>query len=112
MVYIGHHNLPDLEGCDVACVFNIALYPPETREALEGKRTIRYFNDVAPHGDHELTRWLLGNATCVFTSPAACGTVPLVERQQAGLHLIPPPVNLKPFREAASGHRGALGPFR
>lgn len=109
VVYIGHHNLPDLEACDAACVFNIALYPPETRQALDGKRVVRYWNDVAPHGDHDLTRWLLGTATNVFTSPLHFDRFPWRNGNVPEYHLIPPPVNLEPFREAAERSQGRAG---
>lgn len=101
IVYVPKTELEQARDCDVACVFNVALYPPETKRALSGKRVIRYFNDVAKHGDPDLTRWLVGNATCVFTSPLHLERFPWINGNQPEYHLIPPPVNLEPFRRAA-----------
>ena len=100
---------PDLEGCDVACVFNIALYPPETREALEGKRTIRYFNDVAPHGDHDLTGGCSRTRRVCSRHPLHVERFPWWNGNKPDYHLIPPPVNLKPFRDAAERSQGRAG---
>ena len=43
--------------------------PPELQDALEGKRVVRYWTDIAPFGDADTTRWLLDNAHNVFCSP-------------------------------------------
>lgn len=101
IVTVWHDNLADLTECDTACVFNVPLYPKETLDALRPLRCVRYFNDVAPHGDPELTRWLVGNATCVFTSPLHYERFPWLNGNQGEHHLIPPPVDLEPFKAAA-----------
>lgn len=104
VVYVPRQQLELVRDCDMACVFNVALYPPETKRALSGKRVVRYFNDVAIHGDADLTRWLLSNATCVFTSPLHAERFPWWNGNRPDYHLIPPPVDLRPFREAFKRH--------
>lgn len=86
-----------LPGRDVVCVFNCVTYPAETIQYLEGKRVVRYWNDLAPHGSPELRQWLIENAVNVFCSPLQA------ERFSgaASPHFIPPPVPLERFREAA-----------
>ena len=82
--------------------FSIA---PSTRRSSrtpsQGKRIVRYWNDIAPSGDHDLTRWLLGSATNVFCSPIHAERFPWWNGNQQNFHLIPPPVDYRPFREAA-----------
>ncbi len=109
IVYVPKDRLELARDCDVACVFNVALYPPETKSALSGRRVVRYFNDVAKHGDAGLTRWLVGNATCVFTSPLHADRFPWFNGNRPGFHLIPPPVDLKPFVEARKRSQGRSG---
>jgi hypothetical protein len=105
----GSYNLEDLETCDMACVFNVALYPKETLAALQGLRVVRYWSDVAPHGDRDLTVWLLGNATNVFTSPLHYERFPWRNGTEPEYHLIPPAVPLGLFREAAERTQGRAG---
>lgn len=96
-------TLDHLDGCEVACVFNTVTYLPETIQALEGKRIVRYWNDMAPHGSPELRSWLLQNATNVFCSPLH------VERFMVAppeYELIPPPVGLDRFTDAAASSNG------
>lgn len=109
VVYVARDRLEDAEGCDVACVFNVALYGPETVEALKGKRLVRYWNDVCPHGSAKLTRWLLTNSTNVFCSPLHHERFPWRNGNSLEYRLIPPPVNLEPFRQAASAADGRSG---
>jgi glycosyltransferase involved in cell wall biosynthesis len=98
VVEVAPDQLEVVRGCDVVCVFNSVTYPAETTRALTGKRVVRYFNDVAPHGSPDLTRWLVGNATCVFTSPLHFGRFPWLNGTQPDHRLIPPPVDLERFR--------------
>jgi hypothetical protein len=109
VVYVPKTELELARDCDVACVFNCALYPPETKSALSGRRVVRYWNDVAPHGDEALTRWLVGNATNVFTSPLHADRFPWFNGSRPDFHLIPPPVDLKPFVEARERSQGRAG---
>lgn len=90
--------------CDAACVFNCVTYPgEETIQALAGKPVVRYWNDVAPHGSPALTRWLLDEATSAFCSPLHFERFPWRRGGEPREHLlIPPPVDLAPFREAAA----------
>lgn len=102
--------------CDAVCVFNCVGYPDATIRALSGKRVVRYFNDVAPHGSPDLTLWLLSNATAVFTSPLHMQRFPWINGHKPDHRLIPPPVPLERFRSAqnaAERRTGAvaLGPW-
>ena len=103
------YNLDDLRDCDMACVFNVALYPKETLDALKPLRVVRYWSDVCPHGDPNLTRWLVGNATNIFCSPLHYERFPWRNGSEAEYHLIPPPVPLDRFREAAERSQGRAG---
>lgn len=101
VVYVGREQLELARDCEVACVFNCALYGPEVIRALTGKRVVRYWNDVAPHGAPGVTPWLLANATNVFCSPLHYQRFPWRNGADVEYALIPPPVDLEPFREAA-----------
>jgi hypothetical protein len=98
-----------LTTCDVACVFNCVFYPEGLIRALSGKRVVRYWNDVAPHGSPKLTLWLLGNATNVFCSPLHHERFPWRNGKKYEFELIPPPVNLEPFRDAAESAQERSG---
>lgn len=105
-----------IRDCAAVCVFNCVGYPAATIRALSGKRVVRYFNDVAPHGSPDLTGWLVGNAECVFTSPLHLERFPWINGHRPRTHLIPPPVSLDRFRarqNAAERRTGAvaLGPW-
>lgn len=101
VIGVGPGTLDRIEECDVVCCFNVALYPPETKQALSGKRIVRYWSDVAPHGDHKLTRWFLANATNVFCSPLHYDRFPWRNGADVDHHVIPPAVPLQRFRDAA-----------
>jgi hypothetical protein len=114
IVFVPHdadlETLASLAACDVVCCFNVGLYPQETLQVLagyhaDGGRVIRYWNDVAPHGDHDLTRWFVNNATSVFCSPLHYQRFPWVDGA-IDHELIPPPVDLDRFREAAARSNG------
>jgi hypothetical protein len=109
VVYVPRDNLEAAEGCELACVFNVALYPEETIQALDGKRVVRYWNDVAPHGSPDLTRWLLANSMNVFCSPLHYERFPWRNGVEPEYTLIPPPVNLEPFRRAAESAQERSG---
>lgn len=80
---------------DVFVVGNCVTIAPAIIEQFEGKRVVRYFNDVDPHSDPELRSWFLENATCVFTSPLHLERFPF---EVDGPLLVPPPVDLGAFR--------------
>lgn len=101
---------------DVVCVFNCVTYPAEWAAALAGKPVLRYWNDVAPHGDPHLTRWLVGHATNVFTSPLHQARFPWLNGGRPNCKLVAPPVGLQRFKQAADhpGQRAgavAVGPW-
>lgn len=87
---------PVLEA-DVAVVFNCVSYGPPTQNALAGKRIIRYWNDLAPHGDEQLQQTLLQRSdTHIFCSPLHRDRFP--HPWQGKSELIPPAVDLARFR--------------
>jgi glycosyltransferase involved in cell wall biosynthesis len=100
-------DLEKLERVDAACVFNCVTYPEGTIRALSGKKVVRYWNDVAPHGSPKLTGWLVANATSVFCSPIHYDRFPHGEDFEH--ELIPPPVDLQPFRDAAENAQERSG---
>lgn len=111
------NSLEMVQDCDVVCCFNVALYPEETLDAIKDKRVVRYWNDQAPHGDRQLTNWLVNNATNIFLSPLHYETFPHRNGNQVEYHLIPPAVPVERFRKAAEGVEKlpiavALGPWR
>jgi hypothetical protein len=92
-----------LQDCDRVCVFNCTEYPDSTIRSLTGKPVVRYWNDVAPHGSHKLTRWLVENAENVFTSPLHMQRFPWTRGTTHRSTVIPPPVDLDRFRAVNSG---------
>lgn len=86
----------DKDDPDVFIVGNCTTVPADIIEKFEGKRVVRYWNDVDPHSDPELRAWFLENATNIFTSPLH------LERFPFEVHgcpsLVPPPVDLEAFR--------------
>jgi hypothetical protein len=96
-----------LQDCDRVCVFNCTEYPDVTIRALTGKPVVRYWNDVAPHGSPKLTRWLVDNATNVFTSPLHKERFPWGAE---GGEIVPPPLDLDRFRAVNNGQVDFYGP--
>lgn len=102
------NELDRIADTDVVCMHNCAQYPGETVGWLRDKRVVRYWNDIAPNGDRTLTRWLVANAENIFISPLHYQRFPW-RRGEVAHHLIPPPVDLAPFREAAERSNGRKG---
>ena len=100
VVYVPPDELEKVRDCDVVCVHNSTQYPSKTIKAVRDKRVVRYWNDVAPHGDGALKRWLVRRAQNVFLSPLHYRRFPWLNGEIEHW-LIPPPVDLRPFREAA-----------
>jgi hypothetical protein len=69
VVDIPPDDLSAAEDCEAVVVHNCVTYPPETIEALQGKRVVRYWHDLSRHGSTALREWLIANATHIFTSP-------------------------------------------
>lgn len=87
---------------DAYIIGNCVTVPASIIDKLDGKRVIRYFNDVDPHSDPELRSWLLENATCVFTSPLHVERFPFEVRSS---FLVPPAVDLEAFRPSRQVRR-------
>lgn len=110
IVMVEPDQLELIRDCDVALVHNCGRHPDETVEALEGKPVVRWWNDVAPHGSRRLTRWLAERAENVLLSPLHYEELRARHRLPEFEHrLIPPPVNLQPFRDAAARSNGRDG---
>lgn len=69
IVRVPPDELDHLAGCEVAVVHNCASYPPETVQALKGRKIYRYHHDISQAEHPELRGWLEYNATHIFTSP-------------------------------------------
>lgn len=87
--------VPDL---DAYIVGNVTSYPAGTIEALEGAHVVAYHNDMRPHGDPDLRDWLCREAVNVFCSPLQRERFP---HPHEGGELVPPPLDLDRFRNAA-----------
>jgi glycosyltransferase involved in cell wall biosynthesis len=92
-------ELEQLAGCDCVCIHNCVTYPAdETIAALEGKRVLRYWHDLAREGgpgDPALNRWATEHATSVFTSPLHRDRFP--HRIEGESHVVPPAIDLSRF---------------
>jgi hypothetical protein len=84
----------DVGDADTVIIGNCVTLHPDVIPALDGKRVIRYHNDLARHEHPTLRKWLEQNAEHVFTSP--------MHQRLYGLAgdwpNIPPPVDLARFR--------------
>ncbi len=98
VVPVAPDALDVVRDCDRACVFNSVTYPAETISALNDKPVVRYWNDLARHGDPHLRFWLVQNARNVFTSPLHQQHF---RPEVITADLIPPPLDLERFRQAA-----------
>jgi len=109
VVYVPKDGLELARDCDVVCVHNCPHYPAETVGAIEGKRVVRYWNDTCPHGSPDLRDWLLANSVNVFCSPLHYERFPWRNGQKVEYHLIPPPIDLQPFRDAGAVSKDRSG---
>jgi hypothetical protein len=87
--------------CDRYVVQNCVQYTADDLEPLTGKPTVKYWHDVGPWLQPDVREWLDANATYACCSPA--------QAEQMGIkaHLIPPPVDLARFSEAAEHVNGS-----
>lgn len=85
----------ELDDAEVVVVGNCVTFEPEITEVLEGRRVVRYHNDLARHEHPALREWLEHNATHIFTSP--------YHQALYGLdgECIPPAVDLEAFEEVS-----------
>lgn len=87
------------KGMDAYVVGNCVQYRYEDLAPLRGRPTVKYVNDVWPHGDPRVRDYLLQNVKLAFCSPLHQERFPY---ENPGGEIIPPPVDLAPFRKAAS----------
>jgi glycosyltransferase involved in cell wall biosynthesis len=88
------------ESCDQFVIHNCMTYTLADLEPLTGRRVVKYHHDVGPWLPADVKAWLARNAEPVCCSP--------IQAEYMGLdaHLIPPPVNLARFAEAAARVNG------
>jgi len=95
-----------IEDCDRYVVHNCVTYDLEDLQRLDGKPVVKYWHDVGPWLQDGVKDWLIENALSICCSPL----------QADYMHLqalvIPPPVDLDRFMDAASrmngGRKGAV----
>lgn len=86
------------KGCDAYVVGNCVQYALADLGPVRGRPTVRYLNDIWPHGDPKVREYLLQNAKLTFCSPLHMERFPY---ENPGGEVIPPPVDLAPFRKHA-----------
>lgn len=96
-------------GMDRYVAGNVVSYSITDLLALGGEpdRLVKYVNDVWPHGDPALRRWVCDGATLVFCSPLHRDRFPWPVTGET--HLVPPPIDLDRFHAAAEGSPGRAG---
>jgi glycosyltransferase involved in cell wall biosynthesis len=92
------------ETCDRYVIHNLMTYQFADLEPLTGRKVVKYHHDVGPWLPAEIRIWLRKNAIPVCCSPLQAEHMDLPDP-----HLIPPPVDLDPFTEAASRVNGGRG---
>lgn len=83
-------------GLDRYIVHNCVHYTPDDLVPLRGKPVVKYVHDVWPHGDTEVRRYLLDNATLIFCSPLHLARFPHPHNPHA--LTIPPAIDLPAFK--------------
>lgn len=92
-------------GCDAYVAHNVTRYPAEAVEALYEAPVVKYVHDIHQRGAPELRDFLLArSAAVVFVSPLQLASFPYPTRAPAVL--MPPAIDLSPFRRAALERRG------
>jgi glycosyltransferase involved in cell wall biosynthesis len=91
------------KGMDAYVVGNCVQYQLSDLAPLRGRPTVKYCNDIWPHGDPQVRTYLLQNAKLAFCSPLHLKRFP---HEHNGGEIIPPPVDLAPFRKHG-GHKPA-----
>src|SRR5262249_34447202 len=92
------HVDPD---CDRYAIHNCVLYSAEDLKAIEGKPTVKYWNDVVSWVKAEVRQLLDQHARPIGGPP-----VQAEYRGLADVVLIPPPVDLARFERAAEAING------
>lgn len=91
----------DLDDAEAVVVSNCTIFPAALISAIEGKRVVRYHNDLARREDPDLMAWLAVNAVHVFTSPMHRG----LYGDFPEAPIIPPAVDLEAFRPSRQHRR-------
>jgi len=95
-----------IEDCDRYVVHNCVTYDLEDLQRLDGKPVVKYWHDVGPWLQNGVKDWLIENALSVCCSPLQA------DYMQLQALVIPPPVDLDRFMDAASrmngGRKGAV----
>lgn len=90
---------------DCYAVQNCVQYDARLQFCLEERPFVKFCHDVWPNGDKQLRRWILTNAKLVFFCSELHQRAfsPRVDDRYV---ICPPPIDLKPFRDAANANRG------
>ena len=95
-----------IEDCDRYVVHNCVTYDLEDLQRLDGKPVVKYWHDVGPWLQDGVKDWLIENALSICCSPLQA------DYMQLQALVIPPPVDLDRFMDAASrmngGRKGAV----
>jgi len=92
-------------GLDRYVVQNCVTYEFADLEGIDAP-TIKYWNDVGPHLHPGVHEWLTANATQICCSPVQAEYMGLAFTAK-DVALIPPPVNLDRFAQAAEASNGS-----
>jgi len=91
-----------VEGLDRYVVHNCVKYTLQDLRALEGKPTVKYWHDVGPWLEIGVATWLHTNAQ----TKVCCSPIQAEHMRIEDPVLIPPPVDLARFEQAAVGVNG------
>lgn len=80
---------------EVVVIGNCVTFSADLISDIEGKRVVRYWHDLNPHGDPDLRSWLLENAINIFTSPLHAERFPY---EVSNYKLIPPALDVARLR--------------
>lgn len=91
------------KGMDAYAIGNCVQYRLDDLSPARGRPLVKYVNDIWPHSNDPRTReYLLENAKLAFCSPLHRERFPHEHADEGAI--IPPPVDLAPFRKAG-GHK-------
>ena len=89
--------------CHAYVVHNCVSYSAADMERLGGNPIVKYWHDVGPHVDPVVRQFLDEFAAYVFCSPLQAEAMGFTDQA----HLIPPPIDLRPFILAGAEANGS-----
>jgi glycosyltransferase involved in cell wall biosynthesis len=93
--------------CDAYVIHNCMTYDLADLKALTGSKTVKYYHDVGPWLSCEVRDWLMHHAIPICCSPIQAKYMGLDNTKRGNAELIPPPVDLQPFMDAAASANGS-----